>query len=148
MLINLTKNPHSAQPFPRKHHQYLEVLNFSTCIIPFELYKFPVFYFWLWNEQQYNHTGLRSTRKLTTKDLFPKILRINKSTDWYLKYCLLGICTCFNMSFSEFTTPIYAINNISAEDKYHRSHISEMLKNTMVYRNSKYVRRIHIQAYG
>ena len=37
------------------------------------------------NEQK-NHTGLQNNRKLTSKDLFLKILGINKSTDWHLKY--------------------------------------------------------------
>lgn len=69
------------------------------------------------------------------------------STDWYLKYCVLGSYCCFVMNFSQ-DLQLHAINNISAEDKYYRSHISEMCKNTTVYRNSKYVSRTHIQAYG
>lgn len=54
---------------------------------------------------------------------------------------------CRNFFFSGSTALVYTINNnISAQDKYHRSHISGMFKNTMAYRNSKYVRGIHIQA--
>lgn len=38
----------SAQPFPhQKYHQYWKALNFITYIMPFELHRFPILYFYL-----------------------------------------------------------------------------------------------------